>query len=151
MYATLLFLHSWTRWILLLLAFVVIARSYAGWLGRQSYSKADNALAGSLVGFFHLQLVLGLGLYFISPIVNSAWEIGMGNAMKQADIRFWAVEHIAINVIAIVIAQVGRSRSKRMADALKKHKTQAIFFTIALVLVLSRIPWSEAARMFRTL
>lgn len=152
MYAFILFAHSWVRWILLILALVVIARSYAGWLGKQSYSKTDNALSGSFMGFMHLQALLGLLLYFIySPYFKTAMEMGMGAAMKEPVIRMWSVEHISIMLIALVVAQVGRSRTRRIADAVKKHKTQAIFYTIALVLILSRIPWNEAARMFRTL
>lgn len=149
-YEIFLFVHSWVRWLILLLAFVVVARSYAGWLGGQHYGKSDNAMSGSLIGLFHLQLLLGLILYFVSPWVNQAWEMGMGNAMKDSSVRFWAVEHIAINVIAVVVAQVGRSRTRRIADSVKKYKTQAIFYSIALVLILSRIPWSEAARLVRT-
>jgi len=152
MYAFTLFAHSWVRWILLILALVVIARSYMGWLGKQPYSKADNALSGSFMGLMHLQAVLGLLLYVVySPYLKTAMEMGMGAAMKDPTIRMWSVEHISVMLIALVVAQVGRSRTRRIADAVKKHKTQAIFYTVALVLILSRIPWGEAARMARAL
>ena len=69
--------------------------------------------------------------------------------MKDAGIRYWAVEHIFMMVVGVIIAQIGRSKAKKKTTSIDKFKTQAIFFTIAFVLILSRIPWTEATRLFR--
>lgn len=141
MYNTLLFIHSWLRWIILVMAVVVIFKSLTGWLGKKGYTKGDNALSASFVGFMHLQLLLGLILYFVlSPYAFKAIKsMGMSGVMSSPVNRFWAVEHIFIMIIAIVLAQVGRSRAKRMSDAVRKHKTSFIFFTISIVLILVSI------------
>ncbi|MEM8895332.1 MAG: hypothetical protein AAGC88_12190 [Bacteroidota bacterium] len=149
MYEFFLIVHSWLRWITFFLAVVVIFKSYAGWFGGGSYSKGDNGMSAGFVGTLHLQLLIGLVLYvFLSPITDAAFQ-DFGAAMKESSIRYWAVEHISVMIIGIVIAQIGRSKAKKAIEDVKKFKTQAIFFTIAVVLMLSRIPFNEAGRLFR--
>lgn len=149
MYDFLLIIHSWLRWIVLILALVVIVKSIAGWMGDKSYSKGDNGMAAGFVGTMHLQLLIGLILYvFLSPITQAAFQ-DFGAAMKNSGIRYWAVEHIFVMIIAIALAQVGRTLSKKAKNDTQRFKRQAIFFTTALVLMLSRIPFDQAERLFR--
>ena len=148
-YEIFLFLHSWIRWIILILGLVVIIKAYAGWFGNKPFTKGDNGLSAAFIGTLHLNLLIGLVLYFfLSPIVDSAFN-DFGAAMKVSELRFWAVEHILVNIIAVIVAQVGRTKSKKAIDAVRKHKLTAIFYTIAFILLLSRIPWGEAERLFR--
>ena len=148
-YEIFLFLHSWIRWIILILALVVIVKAFAGWFGNKPFTKGDNGLSAAFIGSLHLNLLIGLVLYiFLSPITQSAFN-DFGAAMKIPELRFWAVEHILVNIIAVVIAQIGRTKSKKAVDNIRKHKLTAIFYTIALLLLLSRIPWGEAERLFR--
>ncbi|AHM63577.1 hypothetical protein D770_26670 [Flammeovirgaceae bacterium 311] len=150
-YQIFLFLHSWIRWFILFLGIVVIIKAFIGWSGNKPYLKGDNGMSAGFIGLLHLNLLIGLILYFfLSPYVQQAFS-NFGAAMKDSYLRFWAVEHIAINIIAVVVAQIGRTRSKRATTDVAKHKTVAIFYTIALVLILSRIPWGEAERWFRGL
>ena len=149
MYPTFLFVHSWLRWIVLALAVFVIVRSLTGWLTNRPYLKTDNAIAASFIGTMHLQLIIGLILYiFLSPMTKSAF-LDFGAAMKNADLRYWAVEHIFVMIVAVVVAQIGRIRSKKASGNKKKHLLSFIFYFIALILMLSRIPFDEAARLFR--
>ena len=149
MYPTFLFIHSWLRWIVLALAVFIIIRSLTGWLTNRPYLKTDNAIAASFVGSMHLQLLIGLILYiFLSPMTQSAF-LDFGAAMKNAALRYWAVEHIFVMVLAVVVAQIGRTKSKKAAVDKKKHRLSFIFYLIALVLMLSRIPFDDAARLFR--
>lgn len=139
-YSVLLVLHSWSRWLVIVFGLIAIYRAYVGWTGRRRFVGADNGMGASFVGSIHLQVLLGLGLYFgLSP-----WGL---NAMKQAGAmqdptkRFFGVEHIAVMLLAAVLAQVGRSLSKKAADDTLKHKKAFVFFGIALLLVLIMIPW----------
>lgn len=151
MYDIVLFLHSWIRWFILILGLVVLIKAYSGWFGNKPYLKGDNGMSAGFMGLLHLNLLLGLLLYFfLSPYVQSAFN-NFGAAMKEAGLRYWAVEHILVMIIAVVVAQVGRIRAKRATTDLAKHKTTAIWYTIAIVLMLSRIPWGEAERLFRGL
>ncbi|OON68663.1 hypothetical protein [Hymenobacter sp. CRA2] len=152
MYPTLLLLHSWTRWFVLIFGIIAFLRALSGWLGRKPYTGADNGMGAAFVGSMHLQLLLGLILYFgASPFAARAME-NMGAAMKDAELRFWGVEHIVTMVLAVVAAQIGRSTSKKAADAVLKHKRAAIWFGIAILLVLLMIPWgiwNPARPLFR--
>lgn len=149
MYSTLLFLHSWLRWALLLVGIIVIIRAFSGWLGNKDYLKSHDAFSISLIALFHLQLILGLLLFFFfSPIVNTAFQ-NFGAAMKDSQLRFWTVEHGSIMVLSILIAQFGRIKIKKAVLAVDKFRNEAIYFTLAYILILSRIPWDQNARMFR--
>jgi len=151
MYNVFLTVHSWTRWFILIFAVLAIFKAVSGWMGQKPFTKQDNIFGAIFVGFIHLQALLGLLLYFaFSPFGLKAIEsMGMGEVMKSAGTRYWAVEHALVMFIAVVVAQVGRSLSKKAATDLEKHKKAAIFFGIALLLILSRIPWGESARLFR--
>ncbi|MDW3210254.1 MAG: hypothetical protein ABJO02_10885 [Reichenbachiella sp.] len=148
MYNVLLFAHSWLRWVVLILALINIYKSFAGKNGNLVYGKSEKGLAAAFVGTLHLTFVLGLILYFVSPYAYQAFG-GSESVMKNATLRFWAVEHAFVMVLAIAAASIGKAKAKKAATDPEKFKAQLIFFSIALVLMLSRIPWGEAGRLFR--
>ncbi|QCK14254.1 hypothetical protein [Mangrovivirga cuniculi] len=150
MYEFLLFTHSWLRWIILILALVTIIMGLTGMSGKP-FGKAQNGLSAAFIGSMHLQLLIGLILYFIySPLGLDAFSSG-ANVMKEASLRYWAVEHISIMIIAVVVAQIGRIKIKKGTTDKSKYKAMLIYNLIALILILSRIPWDQAGRMFRGL
>lgn len=133
-------LHHYNRWLLLFAILFVLSRSLTGWLSKKPYEKADNIGGAMMIGFAHLQLLIGLILYFaLSPITQAAFQ-DFGAAMKNSGLRYYAVEHLITGVAAIALLQIGRSVSKKTQDATKKHKQVFIYTIIALVLILSRMP-----------
>lgn len=129
MYTFLVHAHSGLRYLILLVAAVVIIKSLIGWLSKSSYAKIDKILAPSYVGLMHLQLLIGLILYFgLSPLVTYQ--------MSDKFSRYWSVEHIAIMILAVVAAQVGRSISKKKSEDTTKFKLQTILFGSSLIIVL---------------
>lgn len=152
MYPTLLVLHSWTRWLVLVFGLIAVFRALGGWQGRRPYVGADNGMGAAFVGSMHLQLLLGIVLYFISPFGAKAFEVAGGAVMKDPTGRFWGVEHLVTMVLAVVAAQVGRTLSKKATIDTQKHKRAFVWFTVALVLVLLMIPWgiwNPARPLFR--
>lgn len=143
MYAPLLHLHHYTGYAVLLAGLYAITKSALGVMHKRDFTKQENIAHAIFLGTCHLQLLLGLILYFISPNVDAALANGMGGAMKDAASRFIAVEHIATMIIAVVLVQVGRIISKKQTDAAAKHKKALVFFTIGFVLILSRVPWDK--------
>ena len=136
-------LHSYLRWILLLLLVIVVVKALLGWLGKKPFEKLDNTLSVSLLGATHLQALLGLILYFfLSPITQSAFG-DFGAAMKDKYLRFYAVEHLTIMLLAVVMIQLGRTLSKKAIGDQSKHKKLLIYTAIGLVLVLAGIPWDK--------
>lgn len=138
MYPILNTLHAYNRYLLLAALVFVLYRAYSGWLGKKSYEKTDNSASAALVGLTHLQLVLGMVLYFISPLTALA-RSDMGMAMKDPWQRYFGVEHISMMLIAVVLIQLGRTFSKKAADSETKFRKLAIYTTIALLLILGSL------------
>lgn len=142
LYQTLLSIHSVLRYVILILLIVTIVRSFKAWLGStKDYSGIDAKYALFTLITAHLQLVLGLALYSLSPAVSAALSAGMTIAMHDKILRFWFVEHITMMIIAVALITVGRSLSKRTTEGAKKHKRIAIYYTASLLLILLSIPW----------
>lgn len=142
-YFILLKAHGGFRWLVLLLVVVVTVKSLIGLFGNGRYQKLDNILAASFVGTMHLQLLLGLILYFISPLATEARAVGFGNMMADPILRFWGMEHLVVMILAIAAAQAGRTISKKAEDDSVKFRFQAIFFGVSLLLMLFGIPWER--------
>lgn len=146
LYSPLLHTHSMLRWVALILLVIATVKFLLGWLGNKSFSAGDVKLRLFTLISIHLQLVLGLVLYFISPTVQFN-----DHTMSSPTLRFWSVEHISMMLVSVVLITIGHSRSKKIADGAKQNKTLAIFFGIALVLILAAIPWPFRAEIGRPL
>jgi len=141
MYTPLLALHSLTRWLVLISLLFTIYRAYSGWLLNKPFSKLDNTVRYITVTIAHIQLIIGLWLYFISPIVHY-FLYNFNTAVHQRQIRFFGMEHITVMLISIVLITIGSAKAKHKTTDKEKFKTIAIWFSIALVLILSSIPWA---------
>ncbi|MBL0339701.1 MAG: cytochrome B [Bacteroidetes bacterium] len=140
MYTGLLHTHSILRWIMLLLLIMTVFRSYNGWKSKRSFTSGDKKLTLFTLIFSHVQLLIGFLLYMVSPLVQAAMA-DMGAAMKDRMLRFWAVEHIAVMIIAILIITIGNALSKRAVNDTIRFKKIFIFFLTGLLLILISIPW----------
>jgi NADH:ubiquinone oxidoreductase subunit 2 (subunit N) len=128
--------HSGWAYLALLLLVIVVVNSFAGISSKREFMPKDRKIA--LFGLIatHIQLVVGLILYFVSPLGKAA----LGN-MEDAATRLTSLEHPLINLIAIVLITIGWSKHKRAATSEAKFKSIAIFYGLGLILILSRIPW----------
>ena len=133
----LLHTHSLLRYFVLLALVLVIVKSLIGWLQGKSYDKWDNKLGLYLMIFTHLQLLLGIILFFTSKMVHFS-----GAAMKDAISRYWLVEHSSMMLIAIVLITLARISSKRMPSDVAKHRRMVVFNLLALVIILVSISMS---------
>lgn len=144
MYTGLLHAHNGFRWLVLLALIISVVLALTGWLGKRKWKKTDNLFNLLLVIFTDIQFLLGLVLYvFVSPMTKAAFH-DFGAAMKNSELRFYAVEHILLMVVALVLIHIGRSKSKKASSPEKKHRVAFTFYTISLALILTGIPWSRA-------
>jgi hypothetical protein len=135
-----LFLHSWNRWLILVAGIIVIASAIKGITSKAEYNPFQRRWSLIFLSSLHLQLLIGLVMYFfLSPFTAQAMS-DFGAAMKDSVLRFWAVEHAFVNVIAIAIAQLGSILVKRKTDSAAKHKATLIWNGIAIFLILAMIP-----------
>ena len=128
--------HSGLRWVVLLLLIAATYKALMKWQSKAPFTEGDRKLNLFTMISAHVQLLLGLALYFMSPKVNFS-----GEAMKEAVSRFYLVEQSFTMILAIILITVGYSRSKKAVDKIKKFKTTFTYFLIALILILVGIPW----------
>lgn len=139
MYRFVLFGHAYLRWFVLLAAVLVLFRSFTGWRSQRQWEAGDEKLHVALITGVDLQLLLGLILYFISPITRGFLS-DPGTAMKDPLLRFFAMEHLIGMLIAVALFHVGRAVSKKAAGA-ARHKKVFTFTLIAAIVALLSIPW----------
>jgi hypothetical protein len=129
-------IHSFLRWIVLLLLLAAIFKSLNGMMSKRAYAPSDNKISLFLLISAHIQLLVGLALYFMSTKVmfNEA-------TMKNNVVRFFTVEHSTMMLIAIALITIGRVSSRKAATDAAKFKKAFWFFFIALVVIFAAIPW----------
>ncbi|PRD48702.1 hypothetical protein [Sphingobacterium haloxyli] len=129
-------LHSTLAIILLLALVVAIVITLANYLGKKTYNR-KIALLGLISA--HLQFVVGLIIYFVSPLGIQSFS---GENMKNSLSRLYFLEHPLMMLLAIILITIGYSKAKKQADSQKANRTVLVFYVIGLIFILSRIPWS---------
>lgn len=139
MYVSVLTLHNYLRWAVLIVALVAVFMAWAGAASRGRWTPAQVNVGRVLTGLFDLQVLVGFVLYlFLSPITKAAFA-NMGAAMKDTPVRFFVAEHLVGMIVAAVLFHIGASRAKRKDSPMQA----AIFYTLAIVAVLASIPWGR--------
>ncbi|MBM3160434.1 MAG: cytochrome B [Bacteroidetes bacterium] len=127
-------MHSGLRWIVLLLLIYSIANAI---IRRNTYEKKDRLLYMFTMVSMHIQLLIGLVLYFfISGKVtfHPGW-------ITAAQHRFYGMEHLVGMILAIALVTIGHIASKKQIESSTKHKRILVWYSIGLILVLAFIPW----------
>ena len=143
MYSTLLDLHSYIAYIVFSILILAVINSLMGYFGNKDYTLAKDFRIGLFTLIFtHIQVTLGFVLYFVSPNgFNAIQTNGMGGLSAFA--RLLAVEHPFVNILAVVLITIGWVKHKKEETDKRKFGKIAVFFTIGLVLLLSRLPWAQ--------
>ena len=145
MYSPLLLLHSWLRWIVLLTGIFALVRAMSGTNGHRAWTAADGKPGLYFIASLDLQLLIGLALYLVfSPTLQVAFS-NIGAAMRNPEYRFFVAEHFLGMLVAIGLAHVGRARSKKAQTDAGRFKSAAIFYGLALLIMLGSIPWPGMA------
>lgn len=134
MYTGLLHTHSTLRYIVLLLLVIVIAKALVGVLNKKPFQKEDEKLTLWLMIATHVQLLVGLLLYFVSPLVKFG-----GDTMKDSIMRYWTVEHSVIMILAVTLITLARTSTKKLKEDQAKHKRVLIMSSLGLALILLAI------------
>ncbi|OEK09344.1 hypothetical protein A8C32_11530 [Flavivirga aquatica] len=141
MYDIIKSLHSYWAYLVLLVLIIATVNAIIKTVGDKEYEANDFRKSLFALIVSHIQLLIGLVLYFVSPRFDLWSELG-GGVMGNSLARLYLVEHPFINIIAVALITIGYSKHKKKLTSKGKLKTIAIFYTIALLLFLSRIPWS---------
>jgi magnesium-transporting ATPase (P-type) len=125
MAATLLTLHSWWRWVVLLVAVITVVKMLFGWLGRREWTRLDDQLSLIFTITIDIEVLLGILVW----IMSQAWTRGMAAAF----------EHPTTMLLALILAHVGQRRARKGADDAARYRTSAIFYTLSFVLILAGV------------
>ena len=129
--------HSGWAYLALLVLVVAVINSLIGMFSKKEFTAKDRKIAlFGLIGI-HTQLLIGLILYFVSPLGFASF-----GQMSDKALRLTSLEHPLINIIGIALITIGWSKHKKLVTSESKFKTFSIFYGLGLLLILSRIPWS---------
>jgi hypothetical protein len=140
MYWSVLVLHSLVRWLVVCMLLFTTGRAWWGWLGNKSFSRFDNTIRHWTATAAHLQLLVGIILYCISPIIQHFLH-HYSEAVHVRAIRFFGMEHSLMMFVSVVLITIGSASAKRKRGGKDKFRTIAILFTLAIVIIAVSIPW----------
>ncbi|WP_242156201.1 hypothetical protein [Aestuariivivens sediminis] len=141
LYETLLNLHSYWAYLVLLIVILSTGNALFKSVSSKEYSAKDFRISLFALIVSHIQLLIGFVLYFTTPRFELWSELG-GGVMGDAIARLYLVEHPLVNIIAIALITIGYSKHKKKLTSKAKFKILSIFYSLALLLLLSRIPWN---------
>lgn len=128
--------HSGWAYLALLILVIAVVNSLIGLFSKKDFTSKDRKIALFALIAIHIQLLVGIILYFVSPLGLDSF-----GQMQDKALRLTSLEHPLINIIAIVLITIGWSKHKKLVSSESKFKTFSIFYGIGLLLILSRIPW----------
>lgn len=120
------------------LFFVIL--SLIGFFKKSEFKKSNMTLARLAFIASHIQLVLGFILWYTQGYLTQMSQ-DMKSVMGEKSLRLLAVEHPAINILAIAIITIGFISIKKSSLDQTKHIKGILYYGIALILILSRIPY----------
>ncbi len=142
MYSILKTVHSYWAFLVFIILFIAILNALIKRISKKSFNSIDLRISLFGLIFSHIQLLIGLILYFISPWFDQWSSLGMG-VMKNNESRLYLVEHPITNILAIFFITIGWSLHKKQSESSKKFLRIFLFYGFGYILLLSRIPWSK--------
>lgn len=140
METTIQFLHSYWAYLVLVVLILATFNALIKFFGDKEFDAKDFRISLFTLITMHTQLLLGIILWFTKGYFD---EMSVGEVMKNDAVRKLAVEHPATMLIAVALVTIGYSKHKKKLVSKPKFKVLAIFYTIALALVLYMIPWNQ--------
>lgn len=136
---TLQFLHSGWAYLVLLVLVLATLNALIKFFGDKEFDAKDFRISLFALITMHIQLLLGIIYWFTKGYFD---EMTVGEVMKNSAVRKLAVEHPITMLIAVALVTIGYSKHKKKLVSKPKFKVLAIFYSIALTLVLYMIPWN---------
>ncbi len=133
------YLHSGLRFVVLILILLAIVQAFLGWLGKKPYTEGNRKINMFAMISAHTQLLIGFILYFLSPYVKDFSK----TTMQDNDARYWTLEHWAMMLFAIALITFGHIRSKKLVAPHDKHRAIALYYVLAVVVIIAAIVQSH--------
>jgi heme A synthase len=135
-------IHSYWAYVVLIVLILAVFNAVKGFTSKKGFGANDLRISLFALIASHIQLIIGFIAYYMSSFYETMRGVGMGEVMKNSELRKLLVEHPLMMIIAVVLITIGFSKHKKKATDIAKFKTISIFYTIALLIVLAMIPWN---------
>jgi len=129
--------HSGVAYLALAVLLFAVINALMGVSSKRSFEDKDRKISLFALIFCHIQLLLGLVVYFVSPLGMAAF-----GDMSNAALRLTSLEHPLVNILAIVLITIGWSKHKKEDSSNGKFKKIGFLYLAGLLFILSRIPWN---------
>jgi hypothetical protein len=136
----LLVIHNIWRWVVLIMGLIAVLTAWFGWLAKRNFTAMDRKF-GTFFGIsLDIQLLIGIILYFVSPLVQGILA-NFGDAMGAQETRFFGLEHAVYMIVAVLCVHLGSMLVKRAQGDQAKFRRAALWYTVTLAIILIGIPW----------
>ncbi len=135
-------IHSYWAYLVLVILIAAVVNAVIGLSSKKEFKAKDLRISLFALITAHIQLIFGFIAYYTSTYYETMRSLGMGEVMKNSELRKPLIEHSLLILIAIALITIGFSKHKKKATDAAKFKTIAIFYGIALLLILAVIPWN---------
>ncbi len=142
MYESVKFLHSYWAYLTLIILVISTLNALIKYFGNKEFGAFDFRVSLFTLIVSHIQLLLGIVLFFTAGYISLISDMGMGEIMRNSLLRSNIIEHPLTMIFAVVLITAGYSKHKKKLTSKPKFKQLAIFYTIALILVLAKMPWN---------
>lgn len=117
----LLIIHSFVRWLVVLVGVIAIAKFLIGWLNKSTFQKIDNRLVAAFGGLMDLQATLGLILLLWNGLVDGA------------GFPRYRLEHMGMMIIAVALSHMS-ARFKKAEDTIRFRNTFFLYLGVFVLI-----------------
>jgi ABC-type uncharacterized transport system permease subunit len=143
-YPTVLTIHSWLRWAALLVGVTATFNAFRHRADTAERARGQRWDWGFMLAL-DLQALFGLLLYFgLSPFTRQAIS-DVEMAVRDPGLRFWAITHVAMMLVALVAVRAGRVFAMGDRTSRARRNGRYICFGIAVVAMVAGVPWPGLA------
>ena len=135
-------LHSWVRWVLLLVGVATLVMAARGWRHASPWTRVHERMIGALGGLARIQILVGLVLLlWASPVATLAWKLGPGASFHAPVLAWFGFVHPLLMILSVGALESGLARARRVDSPQAKHRATTLAVCAWLTLVLVAIPW----------
>ncbi|MFW6227167.1 MAG: hypothetical protein ACOC31_03600 [Bacteroidota bacterium] len=135
MYNFVINIHIVISSLFFLLAFFVVGLSVYKLTANKKFRSVDGLFGKGYLSFLYLQLISGSVLYFFLKPADNPQIITLEQAIEKSELRFWAIEHLAMMIFALTLAQIGYLFISKSNSDKQKHRNTLFFYGFSLAVV----------------
>jgi len=135
-------LHSLWAILTLTIIFYTVLRFFFNALQNKIFTLLDLRIALFTLIFCHIQFIIGIVLYFLSPKFKW-WYNGLEEILENNEYFFYLVKHPLLNIFSILSITIGWSLFKKAKTNQKRFTRIGVFYLIGFLLILLATPYGK--------